>query len=279
MLRCGRGPVLITTDTLVEDVHFRRRWLTPAALGERLFGANASDVAAMGGVPTFAVLAVEAPRSTSVADLDALVLGFARAARRAGAHLVGGNVTSGRRLAVTATLLGEARGQIVRRSGARAGDVVVVTGTLGGAGFAVRRLRAGRPARLAPPPLRLRAAQVLARVAHAMIDVSDGVVQDLGHLCRASGVAAELDLPRLPVALRCRRALGSRAARFAATAGEDYELLAAVPPSALRYLARQRMGCRVTPIGRVVVGRPEVRLLDRAGRRVRVGRAGYDHFR
>src|SRR5439155_21816366 len=108
VVRWGRRRLLLTTDTLAEGVHFRRGWASPAALGRRAFGVNASDVAAMGGVPTVALLALEAPPAMAVADLDALVAGFAAAARRCGARLVGGNLIAGRRLAITVTLLGEA---------------------------------------------------------------------------------------------------------------------------------------------------------------------------
>ena len=114
-----------------------------------------------------------------------------------------------------------------------------------------------------------------------MIDVSDGLLQDVGHLCAASGVAAELEAACLPLAPACRRALGGAAAAFAATAGEDYELVAAVPPRHTRALERLRasIGCRLTPIGCVVAGPPAVRLRDAAGRVLPVPRQGFDHFR
>ncbi len=280
-VRVGGRTLLLTTDALREGTHFRAGWLRPAEIGRRAFAVNASDLAAMGAVPRFALLALEAPPRIPVADLDALTAGFVGAARRAGAVLVGGNLTAGPGLAVTATLLGEPVGRIVGRAGARAGDALFVTGTLGAAGAAVRRLRRGRRARLPAPPSRLRAGAVLARVAHAMIDVSDGLAQDLGHLCRASGVAAEVELARLPVAPSCRRDLGRDARAFAATAGEDYELLVALPPRAARRSAplARRAGCRLTCVGRVLAGRPRVRLLDGAGRTVRLARRGFDHFR
>ena len=123
---------------------------------------------------------------------------------------------------------------------------------------------------------------LLAPLAHAMIDVSDGLVQDAGHLCRASGAGAELLAACLPVAAACRRAFGGPAAAlFAATAGEDYELLVALPPRAERALPRlrRRLGCRLTRVGRIVAGRPVVRLLDRAGRPLAAPRPGFDHFR
>jgi thiamine-monophosphate kinase len=282
VVRGTKKPLLLTIDALVEGVHFRRSWIPPGPLGRRAFAVNASDIAAMGGVPTFALLALEAPPGTAVAWLDALVAGVAAGARSAGARLVGGNVTGGANVAITLALVGEAPGRVVRRSGALPGDDVYVTGTLGAAGLAVRELHAGRPGRLPVPPSRLDAGRRLASHAHAMIDVSDGLLQDLGHVCGASGVAVEVALDRLPVAPACRRALGTRAARFAATAGEDYELVVVAPPRAARALARaaSKAGCPLTQIGRVVAGRPEVRLMDRRGRRVSTGTAaGFDHFR
>jgi thiamine-monophosphate kinase len=273
-VRPGGRPLLLTVDTLVEGVHFRRRWLSPAALGRRAFAVNASDVAAMGGRPAFALLALEAPGSLPAADLDAVAAGVDAAARRAGARLVGGNLSAGARLAITLALVGVVPGRLVTRAGARPGDRLWLTGTLGGAGLGVRR------GRLAAVPLRIAAGVLLARVASAMIDVSDGLVQDLGHVCRASGVGAEIELARLPVAPAVRRALKAGAPRFAAAAGEDYELLAAVPPARERVLAplRHRLGCRLTCVGRIVAGRPAVRVLDARGRAVRLPRGGFDHF-
>ncbi|TMA60075.1 MAG: thiamine-monophosphate kinase [Deltaproteobacteria bacterium] len=258
-IRPGRRPLLLTTDALIEGVHFRAGWAAPSVLGRRAFAVNASDLAAMGGEPTFALLALEAPGRLRTADLDALVRGFARAAARAGARLVGGNLVAGSHLAITATLLGEASGPVVGRAGARPGDALYVTGTLGRAGVAVRALRAGRRTPWPLPPLRLRAGRLLA----------------------PSGVGAEILAARVPVAPACRRALGDDAPRFAATAGEDYELLVAVPARAERALARlrTRLGCRLTRIGRIVAGRPVVRVLDAAGQPVATRRAGFDHFR
>ena len=280
VVRPASRPLLLTVDALCEGTHFRSTWLTPAALGRRAFLVNASDLAAMGGRPTFALLAVEAPGSYPVARLDALVGGFAAAARRSGARLVGGNLTAGRRLALTVTLLGEAPGRVVTRAGGRAGDALYVTGRLGASALAVRRLAGGRRGALPALPSRLDAGPLLARVASAMIDVSDGLVQDLGHLCRASGVAADLELACVPVAPACRRALGAGAEKFAATGGEDYELLFAVPARRVAALARlaPRLGCRLTRIGRLRRGRPGVRVLDADGRPVRLARAGFDHF-
>jgi thiamine-monophosphate kinase len=281
VLRAGRGPLLVSTDALVEKVHFRAGWVSPAALGRRAYATSASDLAAMGGTPRFAVLALEAPRRMRAADLDALVAGFAAAARRDGARRVGGHLVAGPHLALTTTVIGGAPGRIVTRAGARPGDVLYVTGVLGEAGLAVRWLAGGAGGRLPDVPRRVRAGRILARVASAMIDVSDGLLQDAGQLCRASRVGAEIELGRLPVAGGCRRALGRRAAAFAAQAGEDYELLVAIPPARARAVGRaaRRLGCPLTAIGRVLAGRPVVRVRDPDGRLVHPARGGFDHFR
>jgi len=281
VVRALRRPIVLTVDALVEGTHFRRGWTSAASLGRRAFKVNASDLAAMGARPRVALLAVEAPARTSVADLDAVVGGVAAAARRVGATLVGGNLSAGPHLAITLALVGEAGARTVTRAGAKPGDLLYLTGTIGGAGLAVRALRAGRRAAWPEPPLRVGAGRLLATLADAMIDVSDGVVQDAEHLCRASGVAATLEADRLPIAPGCRAALGARAAAFAATAGEDYELLAAVPPARSRVLdrLRPRLGCRLTRVGRIVAGVPVVRLLDRVEGPVVLRRGGFDHFR
>jgi thiamine-monophosphate kinase len=281
VVRARPGRLLLTTDALIEGVHFRSGWSSPRALGRRAFAVNASDIAAMGGRPRWALLAAEVPPATPVRELDAILAGFAAAARRDGARVVGGNLAAGRHLALTAALVGEARGRVVTRAGARAGDGVWVTGALGACGLAVRRLIAGRGGRLPDPPSRVRAGERLATVASAMIDVSDGLAQDLGHLCRASGVGAVVDLARLPVAPACRRALGAAAPRFALAAGEDYELLVTVPRARERALVRlaPRLGCRLTRIGRITRAPRRVALIDGTDPRRSRARAGFDHFR
>jgi thiamine-monophosphate kinase len=280
-IRSPRRPLLLTTDTLVEGVHFVLGWESPAALGRRALRVNLSDVAAMGGGPLVALVALEAPPRLPAAILDGVMRGMIADARRAGVDVVGGNLAAGRQLAITVTLVGESGRGLVTRDGARAGDDVWVTGTLGGQGMALRALLAGRRVRRPPVPTRGAAGRLLAPLVHAMIDVSDGLVQDLGHLCRASRVAAELDAEALPVAATCRRALGAGAVRFAAAAGEDYELLCTASPAVRRRLGRLsvRLGCRLTRIGRIVTGPPAVRVLDARGRSVPLRRAGFDHFR
>jgi thiamine-monophosphate kinase len=279
-LRIGGETLLVTTDALVAGVHWRPGWLLPRALGERAYRVNASDVAAMGGRPLAAVVAMEVPRGTRAAVLDGIVAGFVTAARRHGAVLVGGNVARGPALAITVTLLGRAGPRVVTRAGARPGDDVVLTGVLGAMGAAVRDRRRGRRTALPRVPDRVAAGVHLARVASAMIDVSDGLVQDLGHMARASGVAIRLAADRVPVAPLCRSRLGANATAFALTAGEDYELACTVPRRRRRALDRlaRRLGCRLTRIGVVERGRPAVTVVDAAGRPLALGAGGFDHL-
>jgi thiamine-monophosphate kinase len=279
VLRAGRGPQLVTVDALVEGVHFRRGWAPPRSLGRRAFRVGASDLAAMGARPTAVLLALECPPVRPEAEITRFVRGLAAEAARHGAALVGGNVSAGRRLAASVTVLGEAAGRVVTRAGARAGHLVVVTGALGAGAAIVRALRAGERMPWPLPPDRLVAGALLARHASAMIDLSDGLLQDLGHVCRASGAGARIDVSKVPVAPRCVALAGKAARRLALAGGGDYELLATVPPArwhALRAGAA-RIRCRLTVIGEIVAARGVA--LHEHGAPVRTpGPRGWDHF-
>jgi thiamine-monophosphate kinase len=278
-------PIALTTDALVEGVHFRSTWLTPAELGARAAYVSLSDLAAMAATPTALLLAVGAPEATSTAALDAIVEGCAAACEEAGAALVGGNLTRADALILTSTAIGEVRGRCLERSGARPGDILVVSGTLGDAALAVDDWLAGREpppavrARWTAPAPRLALARALADAgARAAIDLSDGLLADLGHLCHASGLGARIERERLPrsAAVAARDADG---ADFALAGGEDYEVLFACPPEleeALPRLARE-VGAPLTVIGRCTEG-GEVLVLDAGGHRHSGGAIGYDHF-
>jgi thiamine-monophosphate kinase len=285
VLGAGDRPLVLTTDALVEGTHFERGWASPRALGRRAYRVAASDVAAMGATPIAALLAVTAPPSMSARDLTGLTAGVAAEATAHGAALVGGNLARDARLALTVTVLGEAPGAVVRRSGARPGEVVVVTGALGAAAahLANRRAnrRAGRRVRLPEVPDRAAVGVALAGVVSAMIDLSDGLSQDLGHVCRASGVGAMVALADVPVAASCRRRFGPAAPAAALTGGEDYELLATLPPAALAVARRvaARHGVALAVVGRIVARPRGVRVVGPDGRPWTPARGGFDHFR
>ncbi|MYF70054.1 MAG: thiamine-phosphate kinase [Proteobacteria bacterium] len=283
-----RGATAVATDTLVSGVHFPDG-LDGDAVGHRVLAVNLSDLAAMGAEPRWCTLALTLP----VADhawLEAFARGFFALAGEHGVELVGGDTTRGP-LSVTLQVLGEVDGDcILTRGGASVGDDIHVTGTLGDAAGGLDLLsrsmsRAGAAHRvlasrfLAPKP-RIAAGIALRGLASAAIDVSDGLLADLGHLCRASGGAACVDVERLPVSRELRELFPARDAEsWALTGGDDYELCFTAPPSRRRAIEQALSACG-TPVrrigqlreGRGVHGR-------RNGRSVALPvTSGYSHF-
>jgi thiamine-monophosphate kinase len=285
VVRTRAGALLVTVDALVERVHFRRDWLSAAALGRRAFAVNASDIAAMGGVPRWCVTQIGAPPRTPAALVDGIARGVASAASAAGAAVVGGNLSRAAELSVSVTLIGDAPPRPLTRAGARPGDWLYVTGTLGEAALGVRQLRRTRAARGAAvaryrqPSPRLAAGALLARrgLASAMIDVSDGLMQDLGHLCAASGIGARVAVAQLP----CRTAVRRAGIELALAGGEDYELLFTVPRRRMAALDRsaRALGCRITRIGVCTAPRDGLQIIDEHGRVTAWRGRGHDHYR
>ncbi len=273
--------LLATTDALVLDRHFTADW-KPADIGHLAMHANLSDLAAMGARPRWVLLALTLP-DDDPDWLEGFLDGFLDAAAANGVMLVGGNISSGP-LNIAVELLGEADPRrVATRRGAEPGDRLVVTGTLGDAAAALD-LGADAPealvARLHRPEARLSAGRVLADQAHALIDISDGLLADLGHLLDAS-LGAEIRLDDLPASDALRVAVGDRLERwrYQAGGGNDYELLAAVPEQLdveLEQLA-EAAGTTLTEIGRLDdSGR--VRCLDADGNELADLAPGWDHF-
>jgi len=249
----GERRRVISTDACVEDAHFRRDWISPHDIGVRAAAAALSDLAAMGARADAVLLAFVVPDAWR-ASLGDVADGIASVVRASGAKIIGGNMSRGERLSITTTAVGSATGVVARR-GALPGDVLVVTGTLGGPGAALRAWNAaGEPTpwardRFAHPVPRLAEGEALARAgAHAMMDISDGLASDARHLAAASGVHLFIDAGALP------RGEGV-SARDALSSGEEYELLAALPPMAAERLLREwptRFAIPLTAIGSVV---------------------------
>lgn len=313
VLRPRDGHDLVaTTDTMVEGRHFRRDLLTPAQTGARLAAANLSDLAAMAAEPRWALVSLVVPARWSAAECEALERACAQALAAEGAAVVGGNLVSGEGpLTATVTLLGEVvRDRAWTRRGARAGDVLAVSGEPGTAAavLALALAPAGPSLSRAPqalrqqfvaPPARVRAARALAAVGgvRAAIDLSDGLAGDLAHLCATSAVGAWVDEARLPAGEPLRaaaRALSTLAGpeRASLPAGEgalltllqlsssdDYELLLAVEPEAWSRCtaAAAEAGCPLTAIGEFTAV-PALELRRADGERVPLPGRGWDHF-
>ncbi len=278
----GNRGTIVTVDTQVEGVHFRRDLISCRALGYRAMVAAASDVYAMAGTPSASVIALTLPPDLPDEDFRELIEGLAEAARQTGAKVIGGNLSSGEALTITTTVFGLPISASVTRARARPGDSVYVTGTLGAAALGLAILQSGRTdvanaesyvERWRRPPCKGRAAQVIAAIASAAVDISDGCLQDLRHICEASGVGAELRanaLPTEPGYPAACEALGLDPVELALTGGEDYELL-------FTSRACAEASSIATKIGEVVEG-ARVVVLDGDGRELDFERAGFDHF-
>ncbi len=283
------GRTVITTDVLVEDVHFRRDWSSAYQVGRKAAAQNLADIVAMGARPTAIVVGLAAPRDLPLEWADGLVDGLQDECDLMRAGLAGGDVVRSATLSISVTALGDLQGRPpVLRSGAEAGQVVVVAGRLGHAAAGLDLLRAGRrePAALVDahrmPTVPYAAGLRLAAAgATALIDVSDGLVADLGHIARESGVRIELasdDLPLPPELVEAALALGIDPRSWVAAGGEDHAFAATMSDEAalraVAMLADLDGPVPFTQVGRVVAGDAGVVFVDEPPPNL----AGHDHF-
>lgn len=266
VLKFGASDVLFKTDSVIDGVHFDSATARPEEIGHKALARCLSDVAAMGGLPSFAVVAMMAPRNSDERYLRRIYLGMEKTARAFKTAIVGGDfATHAGKLAISVALLGEMAGlDPARRNGARPGDVVGVTGPLGGSIL-------GKHLRFTP---RVKEGRRLAKLASAMIDVSDGVATDLRHLCEESGVGAVIEGRRVPISAAARRLSkkdGRTPLEHALRDGEDYELLYTAAPERARKIEAAGLG---TSIGEIVGA--EGLYLQVDGRMEEVGK-GWEH--
>jgi thiamine-monophosphate kinase len=295
----GSHLMVLTSDLLVEGVHFQRETTSPHDLGYKSLAVNVSDVAAMGGSPRYALVSLGIPQSVEMAWVVELYAGLRDAASEYAMTIVGGDTSRSDSILISVAVAGEvAEGLAVTRSGARPGDRVVVTGALGAAAGGLRLASApkidvaavasssGREllAAHARPQARVGEGQTLAREgATAMIDVSDGLAVDLGHLCRESKVGASIvlaDVPIAPSLAELASTLGVDPLELALGGGEDYELLATLPPMAVPLtvqLLKDRFGTALTDIGEVRSGEGMLAVEDDGSERP-LEAEGWDHF-
>jgi len=296
----GKHDWILTCDAFIEDVHFLRRVHPADSVGYKSLARATSDIAAMGGEPSAFLLTIALPQDCTGKWLDQFLAGMRRAARALDLRLIGGDTTRTPQVFISITVLGEVpRGRALKRSGARPGDLVYVSGRLGRAQLGLELLRCGiahakrRDKALSPllrqhlyPEIRLELGAWLAnnRVASAMMDISDGLSTDLPRLCKASGVGAKLDARRIPcvqIPGRIARRLGSSAPdalQMALDGGEDYELLFTIPRRNVSRLRRAPGFAQLTAIGEITRQR-KIMLFDASGRARPLQPGGWDPFR
>ena len=282
----GRG-VCLAVDVLVEDVHFRRDLSSLEDVGWKAVAVNCSDIAAMGGLPSVAVVGLCRPASMPGEDVERLYAGMAAACEEWGLRLVGGDTVSAEALALSVTVLGDIDpARAVRRSGAQVGDRVVVVGTLGGAAAGLDLFRAGHEvensllAAHRRPVARVSEGRALAEAgATALIDVSDGFGADLLHICEASDVAATVDASALPMTEgvdAAAKVLDRDVYEFITAGGDDYALVATLPADVADSVAANLGG---VVVGDIIAGDPRATLRMPDGSERDLAGQGWDHYR
>jgi len=294
--------LLTSTDMLLEDVHFRRSWHDPYRLGRKSLAVNLSDLAAMGAIPRWALLCLAVPADLPLDFLDEFTRGFLEMAGEHGVSLIGGDTCASRSgFTISVTIMGEQLPErIQRRSGARVGDEIWVTGTLGDAALGLQMLEGGfdsaQPAncslsgvegllaRLLNPTPRTVLGLALAEsgLLHAMIDISDGLLSDFGHITELSGLGGIIRVDDLPLSEAFRASVPSEnpfPCHLALSGGEDYELCFTAPPECREKIKAIVKNCGVqgTPVG-IVTSSKMVAVVQNDGRPYTAQQPGFNHF-
>lgn len=285
--------LLATTDILIENIHFDLELIDAVRLGEKALAVNLSDIAAMGGKPNHCLLGMGMKGDTPLELVLKIVEGINGAAKKYGVKVVGGDTVASSELVLAITVIGSVTaGKAVRRSGAKLDDVILVTGKIGDSAAGLDLLTTGNHAlkkvyrklvdkHLLPAPRIVEGSLAAENGANAMIDISDGLLADLGHICKMSSVGAELDLAAIPLSLdlvRCARELKLDPVEIALSGGEDYELIITAPPEKEERIVEaisDRTSTEVTRIGRINQSR-EIKF---SGKDCEKGFGrGYEHF-
>jgi thiamine-monophosphate kinase len=291
-----RGKVLlVTTDILIEGIHFDRAWIDPYRLGKKALMVNLSDIAAMGGVPKYFLISLGLPKNLSLSFISLFYRGLKEGTKRFQVDLIGGDTSLSQKIVINICLLGEGkRGELLFRRGVKVGNDLFVSGTLGNAALGLKILQKegfmGRPKgliekHLSPSP-RIELGQALARhrLATAMIDVSDGLLIDTTHLLEESGVGARIWEDRIPLSRSYRKWIHSYSKDFyqvALTGGEDYELLFTASPEKKEKISTLALSSKIpiTWIGEILPQKEGFHIIRRDGKEYSPGRLGFEHFK
>ncbi|MEK6600969.1 MAG: thiamine-phosphate kinase [Candidatus Binatota bacterium] len=292
-VECKNRSLLITSDLLIEGIHFNLKQISFYGLGYKTLAVNLSDLAAMGGSPAYLLLSLGIPVDFKTEDVEEFYRGIQALASQSGVAIVGGDTSASRLFFISACLVGHSPHKPITRRGGKVGDDLYVTGTLGDSALGLKLLKekgtrskrehAYLVSRHLFPTARLKAGSTLARerLARAMIDLSDGLLQDLGHLCKASGIGAVVREEALPLSRAYRILTGKRGPLYALTGGEDYELLFCLRRRDRNRLEkiRRRLGVPIARIGECVPSREGIKVINRQGKSLSISVTGYDHFK
>jgi thiamine-monophosphate kinase len=279
---------LASVDSFVEGVHFTPETTPWQEVGWKALAVNLSDIAAMGGIPRYALVALSLPDDSEVEDVAALYSGMLKLAKQYGVTIVGGDISRAPLVAIAITILGSSHTQkILTRSSAQAGEIVAVTGQLGAAAAGLEVLKGQRRldpeadtrlknAFLHPTPHIAEGLLLVDQGVKTAIDISDGLVADLNQICKASQVGARLEVERVPVEPAVKTAFSERALELALSGGEDYELLFTASAEIVDKV-KKAASCPVTAIGEITAGKG-VTLVDKEGNPFALEKAGWEHF-
>jgi thiamine-monophosphate kinase len=288
--RTEKSVQLATTDILIQDVHFTLNIATWRELGWKALAVNISDIAAMGGTPSFALVSLGLPPETEVNNVIELYHGMKELAKKFNVDIVGGNISRAPVVILDVSLIGKASGDLLTRSAAAPGDQIAVTGYLGQSAAWLRMLKSGlkfdrkttaflRESHLRPQP-RVAEGQILVQHGvRAAIDLSDGLISDLTHICKASRVGAKVWIDKLPIHELLKASFKNEALGMALSGGEDYELLFTAKNKVINK-TKNFMSIPVTVIGEIVSKHPrQVTIVDKQGKIVKWSTGGWDHFK
>ncbi|MFC2033942.1 thiamine-phosphate kinase [Chloroflexota bacterium] len=283
---------LATVDSLIQDIHFSLDITSWEELGWRAMAANLSDIAAMGGSPEYALVSLALPGSSEVEDVTSLYKGMLNLTDKFGVALVGGDTSSAPLLVINITIIGSTIGKdrvMLTRSAAEPGDKVAVTGYLGASGAGLEMLTKKlqldsesasylREAFLKPYPRVTEGQLLLKQGVKTAIDISDGLIADLKHICQASQVSASINIDSVPVHSSVRTNFADKALELALSGGEDYELLFTASADIIDKV-RADVSCPITVIGDIISDtKSEVALVNKDGKPVKIAKFGWEHF-
>ncbi len=281
---------LATTDTMTQDIHFNLDMISWPELGWKILAINLSDIAAMGGLPTYALVSLSLPIDTEVGNIVDMYRGMMELAQQFEVAIVGGNISRAPIVSITITVLGKTQNKhLLTRSAAKPGDRIAVTGYLGSAAAGLVMLKEQlkltaeattylKDAFLRPKPRIAEGRLLTNKGVKTAIDISDGLVSDLPHICEASRVSARVETERLPIHPLVRDNFGEKSLELALSGGEDYELLFTASAEVIDEV-KESASLPVTIIGEITEGIGKVELVATKGETPNLRRTGWDHFR